>query len=109
MKMKISTYDMLVVATEDAVLVAPKTRATDVKGIVEDLKRDGRFPVDSGKARGVAEGSSYLRDIADLDHRIAVHQNRQIRNISDTLEETGNLDRKPTFAGVLHPSRDQHI
>lgn len=34
--------DMIVVATEDAVLVTPKDRAGDVKAMVERLKREGR-------------------------------------------------------------------
>ncbi|MEQ8178425.1 MAG: mannose-1-phosphate guanylyltransferase/mannose-6-phosphate isomerase [Amphiplicatus sp.] len=34
--------DMIVVATGDAVLVAPKSRAQDVKKIVEELKKRGR-------------------------------------------------------------------
>lgn len=43
----IGLTDMVVVATEDAVLVAPKNRAADVKGIVDRLKRDGRSECDS--------------------------------------------------------------
>jgi mannose-1-phosphate guanylyltransferase/mannose-6-phosphate isomerase len=34
--------DLIVVATDDVVLVAPKDRAQDVKGMVERLKREGR-------------------------------------------------------------------
>ena len=33
---------MIVIATEDAVLVCPKDRAQDVKRIVEQLKREGK-------------------------------------------------------------------
>lgn len=38
----IGLKDMVVVATEDAVLVAPKSRAAEVKGVVERLKQSGR-------------------------------------------------------------------
>lgn len=38
----IGLNDMVVVATEDAVLVTPKARAADVKEMVERLRREGR-------------------------------------------------------------------
>jgi mannose-1-phosphate guanylyltransferase/mannose-1-phosphate guanylyltransferase/mannose-6-phosphate isomerase len=38
----IGLADMVVVATDDAVLVTPRGRAADVKAMVERLKRDGR-------------------------------------------------------------------
>ena len=38
----IGVDDLVIVATEDAVLVAPKSRAQDVKKIVEKLKSEGR-------------------------------------------------------------------
>lgn len=38
----IGADDLIVIATGDAVLVAPKSRAQDVKKIVEELKRRGR-------------------------------------------------------------------
>lgn len=38
----IGVSDLLVVATDDAVLVAPKGRSADVKAVVERLRREGR-------------------------------------------------------------------
>lgn len=38
----IGLSDLIIVATKDAVLVAPKSRAQDVKAIVDELKRRGR-------------------------------------------------------------------
>ena len=38
----VGVSDLIVVATGDAVLVAPKSRAQDVKKIIDDLKARGR-------------------------------------------------------------------
>ena len=52
----IGIEDMIVVSTADAVLVAHRDRAGDVKDIVERLKADGRQEAMRNKA--AAEGSS---------------------------------------------------
>lgn len=59
--------DLIVVSTDDAVLVAPKERDQDIKKIVDRLKRSDRIEADFhttvyrpwGNYRGVAEGDRY--------------------------------------------------
>lgn len=59
--------DLIVVSTDDAVLVAPKERDQDIKKIVERLKNGRRIEADFhttvyrpwGNYRGVAEGDRY--------------------------------------------------
>ena len=59
--------DLIVVSTDDAVLVAPKERDQDIKKIVERLKTGKRIEADFhttvyrpwGNYRGVAEGNRY--------------------------------------------------
>jgi len=63
----IGVADLVVVETPDAVLVAPKSRAQDVKQIVERLKREGRGESELhtrvhrpwGSYEGVADGGRY--------------------------------------------------
>lgn len=59
--------NLIVVATDDAVLVAPKEKDQDIKKIVERLKKEKRIEADFhttvyrpwGNYRGVAEGNRY--------------------------------------------------
>ena len=63
----IGLEDMIVIETADAVLVAPKGRAQDVKHIVERLQREGRTEIDLhtvvhrpwGSYEAIADGSRY--------------------------------------------------
>ena len=59
--------NMIVIETADAVLVAPKARAQDVKHIVDRLQREGRAEIDLhtvvhrpwGSYEGIAHGARY--------------------------------------------------
>lgn len=63
----VGVEDMIVVSTDDAVLVAPKNKDQDIKKIVGRLKAEKRIEADFhktvyrpwGNYRGVAEGSRY--------------------------------------------------
>ncbi|MBO6505236.1 MAG: mannose-1-phosphate guanylyltransferase/mannose-6-phosphate isomerase [Kordiimonadaceae bacterium] len=63
----VGVEDMIVVSTDDAVLVAPKNKDQDIKKIVTRLKADSRIEADFhktvyrpwGNYCGVAEGSRY--------------------------------------------------
>ena len=63
----VGVEDMIVVSTDDAVLVAPKNKDQDIKKIVSRLKADNRIEADFhktvyrpwGNYRGVAEGNRY--------------------------------------------------
>jgi mannose-1-phosphate guanylyltransferase/mannose-6-phosphate isomerase len=63
----VGVTDLVVVETADAVLIAPKSRAQDVKRIVEQLKAEGRGETEFhtqvhrpwGSYEGVADGGRY--------------------------------------------------